>query len=250
MILIAINDDQPVDLWSLRISGLVSKYRNEWSCHTGYNGHFKQCPHLEAQRNNLYLIASVDGLVVARDADPGTTVVAGQSVVELIDPNTLWINVRFDQIHAQGLATNLSARIVLRSRTGASQAGHILRVEPLADAVTEEILAKVTFDQLPDPLPPVGELAEVTIELPALSSGPVVPNAAIQRRNGKLGVWLVTESKLRFTPVIIGTSDLIGQVQIREGLNADNQVVAYSEKALNTRSRIHVVERFAGSAAP
>ena len=52
---------------------------------------------LRAQRANLQLIAPVDGLVAARNADPGTTVVAGQSVVELIDPKTLWINVRFDQ---------------------------------------------------------------------------------------------------------------------------------------------------------
>ena len=66
---------------------------------------------LEAQRSNLSLIAPVDGLVVSRDADPGTTVVAGQAVVELIDPNTIWVNVRFDQIRAQGLAAGLSARI-------------------------------------------------------------------------------------------------------------------------------------------
>ena len=39
------------------------------------------------QRANLRLIAPVGGLVAARNADPGTTVVAGQSVVEVIDPD-------------------------------------------------------------------------------------------------------------------------------------------------------------------
>jgi multidrug efflux pump subunit AcrA (membrane-fusion protein) len=38
---------------------------------------------LHAQRANLRLVAPVDGLVVRRDADPGTTVVAGQAVVDL-----------------------------------------------------------------------------------------------------------------------------------------------------------------------
>ncbi|MDO9065471.1 MAG: efflux RND transporter periplasmic adaptor subunit, partial [Chloroflexota bacterium] len=57
---------------------------------------------LVAQRSNLRLIAPVDGVVALRDADPGTTIVAGQSVVEVIDPNSLWINVRFDQISASG----------------------------------------------------------------------------------------------------------------------------------------------------
>ncbi len=203
---------------------------------------------LAAQRSNLQLIAPVDGLVVKRDADPGTTVVAGQAVVELIDPDSLWINVRFDQIRARGLAADLPGRIALRSQAGEWQAGRVLRIEPLADVVTEEILAKVVFDQLPNPLPPIGELAEVTVELPALAAQPVIPNAAIQRRNGQSGVWQVKDGDLHFTPVSLGISDLNGQVSIREGLVAGDRVVAYSEKALGKRSRIHVVEQLPGLA--
>ena len=105
-------------------------------------------------------------------------------------------------------------------------------MEPLADAVTEETLAKVVFDQLPEPLPAVGELAEVTVALPALSAGPVIPNAAIQRINGKLGVWQVKNGDLHFTPVTLGAADLDGHVQVREGLKVDDQVVVYSAKVL------------------
>nr|WP_320014890.1 efflux RND transporter periplasmic adaptor subunit [uncultured Desulfobacter sp.] len=201
---------------------------------------------LAAQRSNLSLIAPVDGLVVSRDAEPGTTVVAGQAVVELIDPNTLWVNVRFDQIRAQGLAPSLSARIALRSQAGKQKAGRVLRVEPLADAVTEETLAKVVFDQIPDPLPPVGELVEVTVTLPTLGATPIVPNAAIHNIDGKLGVWQVTNGDLHFTPVSLGIADLEGRVQIREGLQIGDQVVAYSENTLNEHSRIHIVDHIPG----
>lgn len=201
---------------------------------------------LEAQRSNLSLVAPVDGLVVSRDADPGTTVVAGQAVVELIDPSTLWVNVRFDQIRARGLAAGLSAQITLRSQAGELLAGRVLRVEPLADAVTEETLAKVVFDQIPDPLPPIGELAEITITLPTLAATPVVPNAAIHHMDGRLGVWQVINGDLRFTPVSLGITDLEGRVQIREGLKVGDQVVVYSEKALNEHSRIHVVDHIPG----
>ena len=44
------------------------------------------------QRANLRLVSPVDGLVSRRDADPGTTVVAGQAVVEVIEPAGLWIS--------------------------------------------------------------------------------------------------------------------------------------------------------------
>ena len=197
---------------------------------------------LNAQRKNLSLIAPVDGLVTLRNADPGTTLVAGQAVVELIDPQNLWINVRFDQIHARGLSANLVAQIVLRSQAEAVQ-GLILRVEPMADAVTEEMLAKVVFNQIPSPLPAVGELAEVTVALPALAAAPVIPNAAIQRNAGQLGVWQVINGDLQFTTVTLGDADLEGQVQVREGLEVGDQVVVYSTKALTAHSRIDVVDQ-------
>jgi len=201
---------------------------------------------LEAQRSNLSLIAPVDSLVVARDADPGTTVIAGQAVVELIDPGALWVNVRFDQIRARGLAAGLSARINLRSQAGDLQAGRVLRLEPLADAVTEEKLAKVVFNRIPDPMPPIGELAEITIALPALAAAPVIPHAAVHHIDGRLGVWQVTNGDLRFTPVTLGIADLEGRVQVRKGLKIGDRVVAYSENALNEHSRIHVVDHIPG----
>jgi RND family efflux transporter MFP subunit len=201
---------------------------------------------LIAQRSNLRLIAPVDGIVIARDADPGTTIVAGQSVVEVIDPTSLWINVRFDQISASGLAGGLPAHIVLRSRNGTVLEGYVLRVEPRADAVTEETLAKVVFNTIPQPLPPLGELAEVTVELPTLPAAPVVLNAAIHHDGDKVGVWTITDGDLHFTPVKLGAADLDGYVQVREGLANGDQVVTYSEKALTAKSRVHVVEQIAG----
>lgn len=201
---------------------------------------------LVQQRANLRLLAPVAGLVAARNAEPGATVIAGQAVVEMIDPASMWINVRFDQLRSSGLRAGLPARIVLRSLAGQTLGGRVSRMEPLADAVTEEILAKVALDALPQALPPIGELAEVTVALPALPPMPVVPNASVQRLEGRLGVWVVENDTLRYAPVKLGAADLDGNVQIREGLKAGERVVTYSQRALNARSRIKVVDRLPG----
>ncbi|WP_426177369.1 efflux RND transporter periplasmic adaptor subunit [Massilia sp. TWR1-2-2] len=201
---------------------------------------------LVAQRSNLRLIAPVDGVVTERDADPGTTIVAGQAAVEVIDSKSLWINVRFDQSSASGLAAGLPARIALRSRSGQVLNGRVLRMEPKADAVTEETRAKVIFDNHPVPLPPVGELAEVTLDMPALSVALVIPNAAVQREGDKIGVWQIVNGDLHFTPVRLGASDLDGRVQVRDGLKNGDQFVVYSEKALTLRSRVKVVAHIPG----
>ena len=201
---------------------------------------------LVSQRNNLRLITPVDGIVAVRYSDPGTTIVAGQAVVEVIDPKSLWINVRFDQNSATGLTGELPARIVLRSRSGLILKGRVLRVEPRADAVTEEMLAKVVFDAIPQPIPPLGELAEVAVDLPALPAAPLIPNAAIRRDGDVVGVWQIVEGDLQLTPVTLGASDLDGYVQVREGLKRGDQVVTYSEKALTARSRVYVVDHIPG----
>ena len=201
-----------------------------------------------AQRDNLRLLAPVDGLVAARDIEPGTTVVAGQAVIELIDPHSLWINARFDQISSAGLAAGLPAEIRLRSRRDEALAGVVVRVEPLADAVTEETLAKINFHSQSAHLPPVGELAEVSLTLPALTPTPMIPAAAIQRVDGRIGVWLIDGKDLEFREIRLGMRDLEGNAQVLGGLQAGQRILVYSEKAVRAQSRIHVVERIAGVA--
>jgi RND family efflux transporter MFP subunit len=207
------------------------------------------------QRGNLRLVSPVDGLVTRRDADAGSTVVAGQLVVEVVEPSSIWVSARFDQQRAAGLQSGLPVQISLRSQPG-TLTGQIVRIEPHADAVTEEVLAKVEFKQQPAGIPSIGEMAEVTVALASQKAMPVVPGASIQRVDGRLGVWLVGvgsgNTRLRFVPVKTGASDLDGHVQIVSGLDqlkAGEKVVVYSQKALTTTSRITVVDRIAGTAS-
>jgi RND family efflux transporter MFP subunit len=199
-----------------------------------------------AQRTNLLLIAPVNGIVAERSAEPGSTVVAGQTVVEIIDPDSIWINVRFDQISAKGLTGDLPANIVLRSHSGQVLEGSVLRVEVKADSVTEEMLAKVVLTSIPIPLPPLGELAEVTVTMPLLKASPSIPNAALRRVNDQLGVWQISNEELHFTPVTLGANDLDGFVQVTSGVKDGDQIILYTEKALTQSSSLNVVDKISG----
>jgi hypothetical protein len=77
----------------------------------------------------------------------------------------------------------------------------------------------------------------------------VVPNASVQRVDGRLGVWVVQAGELQFKPIKTGASDLEGRVQVLEGLSGGEQVVVYSYKALQANSRIKVVERIMGKSS-
>jgi len=199
------------------------------------------------QRQSVRLVATQDGVVLSRDAEPGSTVVAGQSVLKLVDPASLWVKARFDQGRSAGLATGLLADIVLRSNAASTLRGKVARVELQGDSVTEENVAQIAFDALPAGIS-VGELAEVTLSLPATPRALLLPNAAIKRLGGQSGAWVLIESGPKFVPLRLGQTSLDGQVQVLEGLQAGAQIVVYSEKEITAKSRIQLVSRLAESA--
>jgi HlyD family secretion protein len=200
---------------------------------------------LTRQQQNLRLVAPTDGIVISRDAETGTTVVAGQAVLKLADPQSLWVRTRFDQGRSTGLAEGMPAEIVLRSNPSNVLSGKVARVEPLSDSVTEERIAQISFDTLP-PGQTIGELAEVTLKRGKTESALVLPNASIRRQSGVAGVWKLADGAPSFAPVRLGEAGLDGRVQVLDGLKAGDTVVVYSEKELAAGSSIKVVEAISG----
>lgn len=200
---------------------------------------------LRRQRANVRLLAPADGVVTSRDAEPGSTVVAGQAVLRVIEPSSLWVKVRLDQARSGGLAAGLPAQVMLRSNPRRAIAGKVARVEAVSDSVTEERVAQVSFDQAPTGLS-VGELAEVTLSLPTTANAVLLPNAAIKRAQAQTGVWVIERGALRFAPVRIGQVSLDGQFQVLDGVKPGTTVIVHSEKDIGAHSRITVVGSLAG----
>jgi HlyD family secretion protein len=181
--------------------------------------------------NNLKLLSPIDGVVTAREAEPGTTVVAGQAVLRLVDPAQLWVRARIDQARAQGVAVGQAAAIVLRASPGAPLPGKVARIELQSDAVTEERIVDVAFDPPPAQLY-LAELAEVIIQLPGARDVLAVPRAALAQFKGQTGVWRVADGRARFQPVQPGMQTA-EQVQIVAGLKSGDRLIVYSAKQLD-----------------
>jgi HlyD family secretion protein len=196
---------------------------------------------LQQQRNNVRLIAPAYGVVTTRDAESGTTVVAGQPVIRLIDPQSIWVKLRLDQGRSAGLQSGLEAQIVVRSQAQSSFKGQVVRVEVLSDSVTEERVALVSFAQIPKDVS-IGEVAEVTLVLPPVENALLIPNASVQQQGDSMGVWRLINGNLFFTKIRVGASSLDGDMVVLEGLQLNDQVVVHSQKALTENSRVRVVE--------
>ncbi|MBN1919155.1 MAG: efflux RND transporter periplasmic adaptor subunit, partial [Verrucomicrobia bacterium] len=164
---------------------------------------------LSSLRESLRLVSPVDGVIVSREAEPGITVVAGQAVLRIVVPESLWVRARVDQSRAQGVQVGQRASIVLRSAPETPMPGRVARIEMQSDPVTEERVVNVRFDAPPARLY-LGELAEVTIRLPGKTGVLVVPSAAIAREGSQTGVWQMVDGHARFKPVTIGSQGQAG----------------------------------------
>jgi len=198
------------------------------------------------QRASIRLLAPTAGVVSSRDAEPGSTVVAGQAVVRLMEPASLWVRARLDQRRAGGLREGLPARITLRSSAPDVVPGRVARLEPVSDSITEERIAQVAFDSLP-PGVSIGEMAEVVVNLPTVRDAVRIPNAALLHGGAQPGVWLHDAKGLRFVNVRTGAEGPDGMVQIVQGLKAGDDVVVYSERELDVGSRVKIVPTLVAS---
>ena len=201
---------------------------------------------LLAQRAKIRLLAPVDGVITARDAEPGSTLVAGQSAVRMIDPASLWLRLRLDQSRSGGLQPGLPASIQLRSQPGSTLTGQVARVDLIADSVTEERIAQVSFERVPATLS-LGEIGEITVQLPTIGQALLIPNAAIRHQGDKTGAWKLVDGGLQFTVLKLGAGGSDGRIQVIDGLGVGDRIVAYSEKALKADSAIKVVSALTGA---
>ena len=189
-------------------------------------------------RAQTRLISPIDGMVVARYVEPGSTLVGGQIALQVIDPKSLWVETRIAQQQAGQVRVGQVAEIVLRSQPQTLVPGKVARVEMVSDAVTEERIVNVSISI---PNASLGEYAEVTLKLPELENTTSIPTAAVKRVDKQTGVWVLQDGRVEFKPVRTGLATMDGHTQILEGLGHDDMVIVYSQQPLRAGLKVKVV---------
>jgi HlyD family secretion protein len=171
------------------------------------------------------IVAPMDGVIIARLAEAGATVVPGTPIFRMVDPATLWIATRVDESVVGRV--RVGQRASIRLRTGETLAGKVARIARQSDAATRELEVNVAFDAPPARFA-IDQEAEVSIDAGA-DHGIVVPLAALTRDSeGVRGVLVVAGGRTRFRPVDTGNAD--GErVLILKGLAAGERVVAQAQ---------------------
>jgi HlyD family secretion protein len=191
----------------------------------------------ETQLSFTRIASPIDGVVIARHAEAGATLVPGSALFRIVDPAALWVATRVDESVVGRVQVGQSASI--RLRTGDTVSGKVARIAHQSDAATRELEVDVAFDTPPKRFA-IDQEAEVSIDTGS-ANGIVLPVAALARDAlGRQGVWLVVDSRTEFRAVQTGASD--GQrVLIVKGLSGGERIVARAE-GVKAGVRVHATE--------
>ncbi len=190
-----------------------------------------------ANYENTVLTSPLDGVVAARNIDPGEFVTPGVPVLTLVDLSSVSVEA-WAQERQVGLLRVGKAVTVRLPALGLTARGVVAEVSPAADARTKAYLVKVRLPNAGGRLRP-GMFAEVL--LPGGPEQLLVPAAALVAREGRWGVFVVSGGRLSFRSVVPGDSD--GRLTaVRGGLKEGELVVVSGKQGLSPGMRVKAVQ--------
>ncbi len=187
------------------------------------------------------LHAPFDAVVVARHAEAGMVVRAGDPIFTLMDPGTVWTLAYIDETRAGSIAVGQTAEVRLRSLPHEVFGGTVDRIGIESDRVNEERRVWIACDTCPAEVY-LGEQAEVRITVANLPEALLVPEVAVSGFDGhRGGVWTVQDGRLAQTDVIFGHRTEDARVEIVSGLPEGAQVVTAPVKGMSEGRMARIV---------
>lgn len=187
------------------------------------------------------LRADKAGVVIAIDAEAGSVVAAGQSVVRVaqLGEKEIIVNVPEREVGLMKQAKGFAAQF--DAIPGKLYVAKLRELAPAADAASRTYMAKLTIANADDALK-LGMSATVRLDL-GESQVIVIPNTALYTRDNATRVWLVDRASETVKPVEVklGTSTNDG-VAVVSGLKPGDLVVTAGANLLLAGQKVRLID--------
>jgi RND family efflux transporter MFP subunit len=196
------------------------------------------------------IVAPFDGVITARNTDVGQLIVAGSNsgpeLFRIADTRQLRLYVRVPQSYAAQMRPEITADVRFPDRPGASYTARLERTSNAIDSTSRTMLAQLLVDNVKNELLP-GAYAEVRFKLPPTQSGSLrVPaNVLLFRGDGLRVATVDATNQVVMKPVALGR-DYGAEVEVIEGLSAEDNVILSPPDSLMERTTVRVVKPDAG----
>ncbi|TAG45845.1 MAG: efflux RND transporter periplasmic adaptor subunit [Betaproteobacteria bacterium] len=195
------------------------------------------------------LRADKAGVVVGIDADAGSVVAAGQSVVRVAELGEREIVVNVPERAVGMLRSAKGFAVVIDALPGKVFQAKLRELSPAADAASRTYPARFTLIGADDSVK-LGMSATVQLALKE-AQAIVVPHSALYTRDDKTRVWVVDPTALTANAVEVKVSESTqDSVVIASGLKAGDLVVTAGANLLQAGQRVVLPAAVAPAVAP
>lgn len=192
----------------------------------------------------MVLRSPLSGVVVSREAVPGSVVAAGTPLVTVTDPGTLWLDVSAPDRIASSFRPGANVRFSVPAYTGEFFQARVQNVGGALDPSTRALIVRAVVPNAGRRLRPE-MFATVWIDSEALHTGASVPDDALQLLDQKPVVFIATPdgkggARFERRDVELGAK-MNGRTHILNGVTAGELVVvsgAFAVKAEFARSKM------------
>lgn len=173
------------------------------------------------QADYTTLVADVDGVVTAIDAEVGQVVQAGTPVVRVARTAEKEVVIGIPEDKVDGLRQSADVTVRLWADAGQTIPGKIREIAPMADAATRTYTVKVALPARADAR--LGMSATVELATGAATTGGLrVPLTALVNNKGASSVWVVENGAVKLVPVQVAgqvDNDVLVSGAVRAGQN-------------------------------
>ncbi len=188
----------------------------------------------------------IDGFVTARHMDPGAVASPNQPVLEVQAIDPVWVTVPVPEEVQQQVRVGTTATVTFDALPGRRFTARVEQVSAAVDVTTRQFPVRLVLANPKGEIKP-GMFARVSMITQQVRGAVVVPQEAVQERDGSPFVVVVDENQVaHHRPVSVGASDSSGVV-ITRGLQPGEQVVVVSAMPVQDGQEVRVGGRRAGA---
>ncbi len=199
---------------------------------------------IDAASGTMVLRSPISGVVLRREAEPGTVAMAGAPLVTVSDPRTLWLEVAASDRAVSDVRVGARVRFTVPALVRDTFEARVQSVGSALDETTRTVPVRVVVANATGKLR-VGMFATVWIDGTGTRDAVLVPSAAVQQLDNQPVVFIATpdgKGGASFEHRPVRTGSIVGsQIQLLDGVRAGDQIVfagAFAVKSEFARAKM------------
>lgn len=176
-----------------------------------------------AQLSRSILVSPVDGVTTDRQAEPGETVVAGKTLLSIVEPRNLRVRVDVDETNLKDIAVGQEALLRPDALPDIKIGARIDEIMPSANTERGTVEARLKLNSPPEKLLPRLTM-DVNITTGRFRKARTIPRASVMNPDTNPTVYLVENGVVKVRSIQITGGD-VGRVVVLQGLSESDKVI-------------------------